>query len=119
VQKLTAPGTGRSHRISEVDLLLGSWHPGTFPARREVSALPWRALPEHLREPSWFLDPTKSSLQKWECGLQKLTALKLTLFQAFIFCQEAGPNARYLCTIPARGEIACRECSNHWNSRES
>jgi hypothetical protein len=26
--------------------------------------------------------------------------------KAFIFCQEAGPNARYLCTFPARGELA-------------
>jgi hypothetical protein len=35
------------------------------------------------------------------------------LFQAFIFCQEADPNNRYLFTFPARGELACRECSNH------
>jgi hypothetical protein len=34
------------------------------------------------------------------------------LFQAFIFCQEAGPKARHLSTFPARGELACRE-SNH------
>ena len=36
-----------------------------------------------------------------------------TLFQAFIFSQEAGPNARYLCTYPARGELDCREYSDH------
>jgi hypothetical protein len=35
------------------------------------------------------------------------------LFLAFIFSQEAGPNTRYLCTFPARGELACREYSNH------
>jgi hypothetical protein len=35
------------------------------------------------------------------------------LFQAFIFCQEANPINRYLCTFSARGELACRECSNH------
>jgi hypothetical protein len=35
------------------------------------------------------------------------------LFPAFIFCQEAGPNARYRSTFPARGELACRDCSNH------
>jgi hypothetical protein len=28
------------------------------------------------------------------------------LFQAFIFCQEAGPNTRYQSTFPARGERA-------------
>jgi hypothetical protein len=35
------------------------------------------------------------------------------LFWAFIFCQEAGPNSRYLCTFPARGELAYREYSDH------
>jgi hypothetical protein len=35
------------------------------------------------------------------------------LFQAFIFSQEAGPNARYLCMFPARGELACKEYSDH------
>jgi hypothetical protein len=35
------------------------------------------------------------------------------LFQAFIFSQEAGLNSRYLCTFPARGELACREYSDH------
>jgi hypothetical protein len=31
------------------------------------------------------------------------------MFQDFIFFQEAGPNARYLCTFTVRGELACRE----------
>jgi hypothetical protein len=35
------------------------------------------------------------------------------LFQAFIFSQESGLNARYLCTFPARGELACREYYDH------
>jgi hypothetical protein len=69
---------------------------GTFPARGEVSARPGRLLLEHLQEPSSFPDPSKTSL-----------------FQAFIFCQEASPNNRYLCNFSARGELACRECSNH------
>jgi hypothetical protein len=34
-------------------------------------------------------------------------------FQAFIFSQEAGLKTRYLCTFPARGELACREYSDH------
>jgi hypothetical protein len=29
------------------------------------------------------------------------------------FCQEAGSNTRYLGTFPARGELACREYSEH------
>jgi hypothetical protein len=35
------------------------------------------------------------------------------LFWAFIFSQEAGLNIRYLCTFPARGELACREYTDH------
>jgi hypothetical protein len=35
------------------------------------------------------------------------------LFWAFIFSQEAGLNARYLCTFLARGELACNEYSDH------
>jgi hypothetical protein len=50
----------------------GSRHLGTFTARGEVSSLPRRALPHHLGEPSWFLDPTETSLHRGECGLQKL-----------------------------------------------
>jgi hypothetical protein len=29
---------------------------------------------KHLQETPWFLDSTKTSLHRWECGLQKLTA---------------------------------------------
>jgi hypothetical protein len=39
--------------------------------------------------------------------------LAQALFRAFTFSQEAGLNARYLCTFPARGELACRENSEH------
>jgi hypothetical protein len=41
------------------------------------------------------------------------------LFWAFIFSQEAGLNARPLCTFPARGELARREYSDHCDSGES
>jgi hypothetical protein len=47
----------------------------------------------------------------WTTEARKL--LGQTPFQAFIFCEEAGPNAGYLCTFPARGELACREYSDH------
>ena len=40
----------------------GSRHPGTFPARGEVSTPPGRAFLQHLGEPSWFPDPTTTSL---------------------------------------------------------
>jgi hypothetical protein len=35
------------------------------------------------------------------------------LFWTFIFSQEAGLNARYLCTFPSRGELVCREYLDH------
>ena len=38
---------------------------------------------------------------------------------AFIISQEAELNVRPLRTFPARRELACRECSDHWDSRES
>jgi hypothetical protein len=112
---------------SETDPISGSRHPGTFPARGELSALPGRALLEHLGEPSWFPDPSETSLCRWECGQQKLTA-SVTGWSnttsgtgpvsAFIFCQERSPNTRYLCTFPVRREFDCRVCSDHWNSEE-
>jgi hypothetical protein len=40
---------------------------------------------------------------------EDIQILGQALFQAFIFCQEAGWNPRYLSTFPARGELACRE----------
>jgi hypothetical protein len=128
LQKLTASGSGGSHRASGAAPFSGSRHLGTFPARGEVSALPGRALQEHLGEPSWLPDPSETSLCRWECGLQKLMAsvtaegtqlLGQVLFWAFIFGQEGGPNATYLCTFPVRGELACRECSDHWNSERA
>ena len=32
---------------------------------------------------------------------------------AEIILYGAGNGARYLCTFPVRGELACRECSDH------
>jgi hypothetical protein len=39
--------------------------------------------------------------------------VRQALFLAFIFCQEADLNARYLCTFPARAELAYREYSDN------
>jgi hypothetical protein len=39
--------------------------------------------------------------------------LRQALFQAFIFSKEADLNSKYLCTFPARGELACREYFDH------
>lgn len=34
-------------------------------------------------------------------------------FQAFIYRQEADLSTKPLCTFPARGELTCREYSDH------
>ena len=73
LHKLTASGTGGSHRASEATPFLHSRHPGNFPIRGEVSAQTRREFPEELQETSWFPDSTETSLHRWECGLQKLT----------------------------------------------
>jgi hypothetical protein len=44
---------------------------------------------------------------------EAIQLLRQALFQAFIFSQEAGPNFEYLCTFPARGELACIVYSDH------
>jgi hypothetical protein len=127
LQKLTASGTGGSHRGSEAVSLSDSRHPAIFSGRGQVSTRPGRAFPQHRRRPYWFRNSAKSSLHSWECALEKLTAsvtakatqpLGKVLFWAFIFGQEGGLNTRYLCTFPVRGELAWRECSCHWNSEE-
>jgi hypothetical protein len=74
LQKLTDSGTSGSHRASATVHVSGSIQPGTFLDRGEVSAQPGRELSEHLWETSWFPDSTKTSLHRWECGQQKLTA---------------------------------------------
>jgi hypothetical protein len=53
-QKLTASGTGRSHRASEAVPISGFRYPTTFPTRRQMSTRPGRPLPQDRQEPSWF-----------------------------------------------------------------
>ena len=67
----TASGTGRSNTACGADPISGSKIPDTFPAGEEEFAPPGRALPEYLGKPSWFPDPSETSLRRWECGLQK------------------------------------------------
>jgi hypothetical protein len=74
LQRLAASGTGGSHRASGAAPFSGSRSPATFLARGHVSARPGRFLPQDRKKPSWFRDSTESSLHRWECGLQKLTA---------------------------------------------
>ncbi|KRY69575.1 hypothetical protein T4D_11724, partial [Trichinella pseudospiralis] len=76
----------------------------TFPARGEVSARPGRPLPQDLWEPSWFRDSAESQ-SNTASGKGPVLGLHLR--------PGGGPNTRYLCTFPVRGELACRECSDH------
>ena len=78
-------------------------------------------------EPSWVRDSTKLSLHRWECAPQKLpasvtgqsnTASGKGPVLGLHLSPGGGPNARYLCTFPVRGELASRESSEHWNSEE-
>jgi hypothetical protein len=105
----------------------GPRFPPTSQARGKGSAWPGSSMPEHRQQTSCFQDSSESIVQRWECRIQKLTAsgtgqsnsaLVQVLFWAYIFGQERGPKARYLCTFPVRGELACREFSEHWNSEE-
>jgi hypothetical protein len=50
---------------------------------------------------------------------EAMHVLGQALFQAFIFSQEAGLNATPQFTFPERGELACREYSDCWDTGES
>jgi hypothetical protein len=52
----------------------GSRHLATFPAWGQVSTRPQRALPQHQWKTCWFWDSAESRLNRWQCGLRKLTA---------------------------------------------
>ena len=74
-----------------------------------------RALTSRVDERA-TLCPGSLGDQSVQVSLQTAAATHLlgqALFRAFIFSQEAGLNARTLCTFPARRELACREYSDH------
>jgi hypothetical protein len=115
----TASGIGRSYTATGSDPISGSRHPGTFPARGEVSALEgW----DHQSRERAILCPLSLGDLFVQVSMQTAGATHLlgqALFWTFIFYQEAGLNTSYLCTFPVRGKFACREYSDHWNSRKS
>ena len=95
---------------------------GTWDSIREAESRPdqgHKSLPVSASNGS----PRCRSVDRLVCAgesvdYRSLQHLGQALFQAFIFWQEGGPNSRYLCTFPVRGELACREGSDHWNSEE-
>jgi hypothetical protein len=61
----------RSNTASGTNPVSDSRHPGTFPARGEVSLR--RALSEQVREPSWVPDPSETSLHRSAHRLQRVS----------------------------------------------
>jgi hypothetical protein len=85
------------------------------PSSAEERCLPWRALATRAAERA-ILYPESLGDQSVHVSMQTAETTHLlgqALFQAFFFSQEGGLNARYLCTFPARGELTCREYSDH------
>ena len=109
----TASGTGRSDNF---------WNRPPFqatniqaPSPPKERCLPGRALIGRAGEGT-FLYP--GSLGDQSAQVSSLTVeathlLEQALFWAFILSQEAGLNARPLCTFPARVKLPCREYSDH------
>jgi hypothetical protein len=64
IQKLTASGTGRSHRASKAAPFLGPRHLATFLARGYGSSQAGSAWPEHRLQTSWFQDSSESILHR-------------------------------------------------------
>ena len=102
----------RSNTASGTDPVSGSRHPGTFSARGEVSSLEG-SLGEGERAILGRMSLREQSVQVNVQTAEETHLLGQALFRALIFSQEGGQNTRYLCTFPARGELACRECSDH------
>jgi hypothetical protein len=107
-----ASGTGSSDTASRTDPVSGSRHPGTFPAREEVTTPPGRALPEHLGEPSWVPDPLETCPGEGvdyrsytASGTGPVSSLHL----------KPGGRSKHQISVhlAPRGELACREYSDH------
>jgi hypothetical protein len=96
--------------------LIPFWAPVTqATSPPEKRCLPRKALTTRPGERAIFC-PASLREQSAKVSTQTAEATHLlgqALFRAFIFSQEAGLNARPLCTFPARGEHACRENSDH------
>jgi hypothetical protein len=84
----------------------------------EESRPPGRALIPELRWDFHVVSQvTQTSLHRRALGLQNNSLLDRV--PSGIHLQPGELSSRPLYTFPARGELACRECSNHWDSGES
>jgi hypothetical protein len=113
LQRLTASGTGKSHRASGADPVLGSRHPGTFLPEERCLARPGRLCHSiwgrHLGSritPRLLCTGESVDYRSYtDSGTSPVSGLHL-LPGGSSECQISS-------TFPARGEIVCRECSNH------
>jgi hypothetical protein len=113
LQKLTASGTGGSHRASRADHISGSRHPGTFPARGEVCAPPGRALPQHLGETfgSWI--PPRLVCAGESVDFRSYTDSGKSPVSALHLLPGGRSKRQIFVHFPCKRRAACRECSNH------
>jgi hypothetical protein len=111
----------RSHTASGRDPVSGSRYLGTFSARGEVSAPPRRALPQITWRSHFGYQIPQLLVCIGDCADYRSYTASGTgpVSGPTSSARRQVKNARYLCTFPARGELACREYSDHWNSGES
>jgi hypothetical protein len=86
----------------------GSRHPDTFLARGEVAT--WKGCDCQSRWGSHlvFQVPQRPVCAGEHTDCRGNTSSGTALFQAFIFSQEAGWNARPLCTMPAESTLTTK-----------
>jgi hypothetical protein len=90
----------------------------TFPARGELASREGSELGTQARAPSCIPGVSETSLCR-RAGHRTNRASWTGTLWAFILSQEAELTSRPLCTFTARGELASRECSDHWDSGQS
>jgi hypothetical protein len=91
---------------------------GCLPLQRRVGLQrglwPWT----QMRASSYIPDLSETIGTGEQTGCRSNKASWTRSLWAFIFSQEAEPSFRPLCTFPA-GELACRKCSDQWDSGDS
>jgi hypothetical protein len=67
----------------------------------------------------------KKEVEKEQSAKESLWAAEATQllgqapFRAFLFSQKVDLCSRVLCSFPVRGEVACRENSENWDTGET
>jgi hypothetical protein len=118
----------RKHSQPAASVLSGRWQPAPSWARiQQALAHPesWDHWDQSTQKQQSFLDRVPSSLHPQPEGRAKnkfpghLPCQRRVGLQGGLWPQEGDLSSRILDTFPAREELACRECSDHWDSGES